>query len=191
MSTPRMFWFFLWRMTLWGLGLGSGLGTTYGLLVGGLTFPYGIGLMLVGPLFGAVGRLVLGAVTVLWHRGGAAGDPLRYRRAAELACAAVCIVALALFFELTARMSGTSFVAGPAYDSEDVVSVLIVVVAPSFLATGASWWAGRRVAGKYTSGFGEPANNSPAQARGESPIWKERSQLARLVVEWYARISAT
>jgi hypothetical protein len=83
MSTPRMFWFFLWRMTLWGLGLGSGLGTTYGLLVGGLTFPHEIGLMLVGPLFGAVGRLVLGllegvvlgAVTVLWHRGGAAGDP--------------------------------------------------------------------------------------------------------------------
>jgi hypothetical protein len=61
MSTPGMFWFFLWRMTLWGLGLGSGLGTTYGLafglLVGGLTFPYGIGFMLVGPLFGAVGGL--------------------------------------------------------------------------------------------------------------------------------------
>ena len=99
MSTPEMFWFFLWRMTLWGLGLGSGLGTTFGLLVEGLTFPYGIGFMLVGPLFGAVGGLVLGTMTVLWPRGVLPAIPC-VTGGLRSCYAAVRIVALPLFFEL-------------------------------------------------------------------------------------------
>jgi integrase len=43
---------------------------------------------------------------MLHHRGGTLRDSERYRRAARLACAAVCVVAL--IFELTARKSGTS-----------------------------------------------------------------------------------
>ena len=64
----------------------------------------------------------------------------------------------------------------PAYDTDDVVFLLIVIVGPSLVATGAAWWAGRRVAEQYTREFGEPANQGPAQARGESPVGKERSQ---------------
>jgi hypothetical protein len=57
-----MFCFYLWRMTLWGLGLGSGLGTTHGLLLGGLTLPFGIGFLVLWPLFGTVGGRVLGVL---------------------------------------------------------------------------------------------------------------------------------
>ncbi len=56
---------------------------------------------------------------------------------------------------------------GPAYDIDDVVSLLIVIVGPSLVATGAVWWAGRRVAEQYTREFGEPVSRSPEQASGE------------------------
>lgn len=98
---------------------------------------------------------------MLHHRGGAPVDHQRYRRKAGLACAAVCVVALALFFELTARMSGTSFVGGPAYDSGDEAFVSMIIVAgPSLLATGALWWAARKVAGQYAR---ETAAGSPLE----------------------------
>ena len=133
------------------------MGAVYGFLVGGLTFPYGIGLMFSGPIFGTASGLCVGpleglvlwGVTMLHHRGGQPRDSERCRRAAGLACAAVCIVALALILELTARKSGTSCVSGPAYRGEDVTFLLMVVVAPSLSAAWASWWAARRVAGQY------------------------------------------
>jgi hypothetical protein len=88
-------------------------------------------------------------VTILHYRGGAPRDSERYRLAAGLACAAVCIVTLALIFELTARKSGTSFLSVRGYDRDDVTVVLMIVVAPSLTAAWACWGAARRVAGQY------------------------------------------
>ena len=121
------------------------MGAVYGFLVGGLTFPYGIGLTFSGPIFGTASGLCVGpleglvlwGVTMLHHRGGQPRDSERYWLAVGLACSAVCIVALALIFELTARKSGTSFVSGPAYDRDDVTFLLMVVVAPSLSAAWA------------------------------------------------------
>jgi hypothetical protein len=144
-------------MSLWGLGLLAAVGAVFGFLVGGLTFPYGAGLMVSGPIVGTVlglcvgplEGLVLWGVTILHYSGGAPRNSERYRLAAGLACAAACIVTLALIFELTARKSGTSFVSGPAYRGEDVAAVLMVVVAPSLIGAWACWGAARRVAGQY------------------------------------------
>ena len=144
-------------MSLWGLFVLAAVGAVYGFLVGGLFFPYGAGLMVSGPIVGTVlglcvgplEGLVLWGVTILHYRGGTLRDSERYRLAAGLACAAACIVTLALIFELTARKSGTSFVSGPAYRREDVMAVLMIVVAPSLTAAWACWGAARRVAGQY------------------------------------------
>jgi hypothetical protein len=65
-------------MSLWGLCLRAAVGAVYGFLVGGLTPPYGIGFMFMGPIFGtALGLcvgplegLVLWGVTIFHHRGG-------------------------------------------------------------------------------------------------------------------------
>jgi hypothetical protein len=156
-SKIETLWFLVWRMTLWGLELGLGLGVVHGSLAGAFA-PFGIGLVIMGLIVGPALGLCLGplegvvlwGVTMLHHRGGTPRDSDRYRRAAGLACATVCIVALALIFELTLRMSGTSFLSGPAaYDDEDVKILLLVVVAPSLSAAWAAWWAARRVAGQY------------------------------------------
>jgi hypothetical protein len=147
-------------MTLWGLGLG--LGTAYGTLVGIPLFPI---ILFFGPPSGAMyGTMAglprellegafLGAMTVVWRLAGTPSDLVRYRRAAGLACSTVCMVTLALTFELTARSSGTSLVGGKAYDSGDMVGALIFLVVPSTLATGAAWLVARRVAGQYMSEF--------------------------------------
>jgi hypothetical protein len=156
-NTIEAFWFVFWRMTLWGLCLLAAVGTVYGLLVGGLTFPYGIAFVLTGPIFGTAAGLCIGplegavlwGVTMLHRRGGFLRDSDRYRRAAGVACAAACIVALAVIFELIARKSGTSFVSGHAYDSGEVTFLLMVIVAPSLSAAWAAWWAARRVADQY------------------------------------------
>ena len=160
-------------MALWGLDLGLGLGAAYGTLVG---IPFGIFGILFGPPLGAMcgaitglplGLLegtVLGAVTVLRHRRDTPGDDQRYGRKAGLACAAVCIVALALFLELMARTGGTSFVGGPAF-TRDLPEVLIVFVGPSLVATGASWWAARRVAVRYAR---ETSARSPLEERQDA-----------------------
>jgi hypothetical protein len=179
---PRMFWFVFWRMALWGLGLGSGLGAAYGTLVGLLFGPYSIFGPPLGAMYGSIAGLplgllegaVLGKVTMLRYRRDAIGDPLRYRRAAKLGCVVACVVTLASFFELAARRSGTSFVSGPAYDSEDVVFLFILIIGPSLVAAVAFWWAARRVAEQYINEFGEPANRGPAQASSENSTVGER-----------------
>src|SRR5215212_1654620 len=55
-------------MSLWGLCLLGAVGAVYGFLVGGLTFPYGIGLMFSGPIFGTASGLCVGPLEglVLW-----------------------------------------------------------------------------------------------------------------------------
>ncbi|MDQ3251028.1 MAG: hypothetical protein M3P86_01825 [Actinomycetota bacterium] len=186
MSTPGMLWFIVWRSVLLGLGLGAGLGAAYGLAMGTIFYllvPLGI---LIGPLLGALygglAGLLLGIVegATLWgvalllRRYGVPGN--RYRRIAGGACAAACLTALALFFEITARKSGTSFVSQPSAYLEDMGSMLIMIVGPSLVATGAAWWAGRRVAEQYTREFGEPVSRSPEQASGEKSVEKVRRE---------------
>jgi hypothetical protein len=159
-----------------------GLGAAYGTLVGMPFYPFTIFGPPLGAMYGSIAGLplgllegvVLGAVTVLLHRGGAIRDPIRYRRAAELACVVACMTALALFLEIAARRSGTSFVGGPSYDTDDVVYLLIMIVGPSLVATGAALWAARRVAVRYMDELREPANRDPAQATSDNSTVGER-----------------
>ena len=51
MSTARLLWNCAWRTTLWGLGLGTGLGATYGAVAAPL------GLMVTGILYARMGLL--------------------------------------------------------------------------------------------------------------------------------------
>jgi hypothetical protein len=177
MSITETFWFGFWRMAFWGLGLG--LGTVYGTLVGIPFYPFGVIFgPLLGAMYGALAGLALGvlesvillAVTLLFRWRGTSKGLGRYRRTAGWACGAVCVLASASFFELTARRSGTSFVSGPAYDSDDVVFLLILIVGPSLVAAGASWWAGRRVAEKYIDECREPAGHGPTDAAGRTLV---------------------
>jgi hypothetical protein len=133
------------------------LGTTYGLLVGGLMFPYGIGLMISGPIFGTMAGLglgvleglVLGVVAVLVHRGGTPGDFMWYRRTAELACVVACILAVALFWGVTFWRADDPAASVRVAFTRDLPEALILVVGPLLLATGATWVAARKVAGQY------------------------------------------
>ena len=170
-STVTLLWFFLWRMTLVGLALGAGLGAAYGLVVvpsvffltgvlgseglatnaqvaGGAYFlmifstPCGALLgALAGLTLGMLEGAVLGAVTLLRHREGASGDPLRYSRAAQLAC-------VASFWGVLFWLYRDSASVRVAF-TRDLTEALILVVGPLLLATTASWFAARRVAGQY------------------------------------------
>ena len=180
MSTTETFWFIFWRMAFWGLGLGLGLGTAYGTLVGMPFYPFGL---IFGPLLGAMcgtisglplGLLegtVLGVLTLLQHRRGVLDNFLRYRRASELACVMVCILAVTTFLA-----DGNSFSVRKAFTNftRDPLESLVFVVVPLLVATGASWWAGRRVAGQYIDGVGEPASQDPTQATDKTLVEQER-----------------
>jgi hypothetical protein len=165
-------------MTLVGLALGAGLGAAYGLVVvpsaflltavlgsegpgtnaqvaGGAYFlmifstPFGAVLgTLAGLTLGILEGAVLGAVTVLRHREGASGDPLRYRRAAQLACVAACVLAVASLWGVLFWLYRDSASVRVAF-TRDLTEALILVVGPLLLATTASWFAARRVAGQY------------------------------------------
>ncbi len=129
---------------------------------------------IAGLSLGLLEGVVLPVVTLLFRWQGTFKGVNRYCRTAGWACAAACVIALALFFELTARGSGTSFVSEPAYDSDDAVFLLIMMVGPSLVAAGAAWWAGRRVAEQYTNEFGEPVSHGPTQAAGETLVEETR-----------------
>jgi hypothetical protein len=178
MSTAGTFWFILWRMIVWGLGLALGSGAAYGTIVGLPFFPFGLIFgPLLGAMYGARAGLALGilegvvllAVTLLVRWRGTFKDVNRYRRTAGWACAVVCVLASASFFELAARRSGTSFVTGPGYDVDDVVFLLVLIVGPSLVAAGGTWWAGRRVAERYVEALGGPADRGFARASCENP----------------------
>ena len=183
MSTPATFWFVFWRMALWGLGLGLGLGAAYGTLVGIPFYPL---ILFFGPLLGAMygtmaglplgllAGVVLGAVTVLHHRGGAPRHSDRYRRAAQLACVASCVLAVALFWGVLFWRAGDPAAGVRVALTRDLPETLILVAGPLLIATGATWWAARRVAGQYMDEFGEPANRGSAQATGENSVEKKR-----------------
>jgi hypothetical protein len=163
-------WFVVWRMALWGLGLGVGLGAAYGTLVGIPFVPFGL---VFGPVLGAMygtmaglplGLLegvVLGALTVLQHRGGALGNSLRYRRAAQLACVVACMLAVVSFWGITFWRERDSASVRVAF-TRDLLEALILVVGPLVVATGATWFAARRVADTYAR---ETIARSPRQER--------------------------
>ena len=146
------------------------LGTAYGLLVGGLTFPYGIGLMISGPIFGAIAGLglgvleglVLGVVAVLVHRGGAPADFMWYRRKAELACVVACILAVALFWGVTFWRGPDPAASVRLAFTRDLPVALILVVGPLLVASGATWVAARKVVGQYAR---EVAAGAPLEER--------------------------
>ena len=158
MNIVKLLWFLLWRMALRMVVLLAALGEVYSWVAGAFAPPLAwIGLAIMFPIIGAVGGLGLGVlegvvlwvVTVLVHRRGIPGDSVWYRRAAELACVVACILVVALFW-------GVTFWRGPAPAAsvrlaftKDLPEALILVVGPSLLATGASWWAARKVASQY------------------------------------------
>jgi len=146
------------------------LGTTYGVVVGGLTFPYGIGLMMMFPIFGAIAGLglgvleglVLGVVGVLVDRGGAPGELMWYRRAAELACVVACILTVVLFWAVMFWTGPDPAASVRLALTRDLPEALIVVVGPLLLASGATWVAARKVVGQYAR---EVAGGAPLEER--------------------------
>lgn len=181
MSTPETFWFVFWRMALWGLGLGLGLGAAYGTVVGIPFYPFTIFGPPLGAMYGGIAGLplgllegvVLGAVTMLLHRGDAIRDPIRYRRAAELACVVACMLAVALFWVVSFwRIDGPAITR--AVIIRDLLEAFVLVIGPLLIATGASWWAARRVAVRYMDEPREPANRDPAQAASDNSTVGER-----------------
>ena len=187
MNTPRLFWFFEARMTLWGLGLGAWLGAMYGFILGAalsVAFPPSL---LIGPLlggaYGAIAGLPLGimegavlwAFTLYFYRGSKPGDTSRYLRRARYVCAGACVLAPLPFFEFVARRSGTSIVTG-AYDSSDVIMLLIILLILMLIAACAVGWTVTRVAKQYVREFCEQVNHSPEQASHEGSIETRRNQ---------------
>ena len=159
-------------MALWGLGLGLGLGAAYGTLVG---IPFGIFGIFgppLGAMYGAIAGLplgllegvVLGALTVLMHRGGAPDNSLRYRRRAQLACVVACILAVVSFWGITFWRERDSASVRLAF-TRDWLEALILVVGPLLVATGATWFASRRVAVRYAR---ETSASSPLEERQEA-----------------------
>jgi hypothetical protein len=155
-------------MALWGLGLGVGLGAAYGMLVGA-PFPiYGIFGPPLGAMFGAIAGLplglleglVLGSLSVWQHRRAApAGDFVCYRRTAQLACVVACILAVVSFWGIEFWRVGGWASVRVAF-TRDLLEAFVLVVGPLVIATGATWFAARRVAGTYAH---ELAGGSPLE----------------------------
>ena len=178
MHAARLLWFFLWRMVLQGLVLGAGLGTLYGLLLGGMLFPYGLGFVIVGPLFGTVGGPFVGAVggvilfvaTFLRRSNG----ERRYRTVSGLACAVAGVLTMISSCEIAFRASGLGSLASEVMFERYMVETLFFVVFPAIGAGCAMWWAGRRVAEKYIDEFHEPAGHGPTDAAGRTLVEQKR-----------------
>ena len=149
-------------MGLWGLGLGLGLGAAYGtltglpfvLLVGILGLPLGamLGAMygaMAGLPLGLLGGVVLGALTVLHHLRAAPGDSLRYQRTAQLACVVACILAVVAFWGITFWRDPDPAASVRIALTRDLLETFIFEAGPLLVATGATWFAARRVAGQY------------------------------------------
>ncbi len=137
--------------------------------------------MLVGPLFGAVGGLVLGilcgAVLLIFTLAYRPRDASRYRAVAGLVCAAATALAVVSYWEITLQISsGTASLASDLMLEEYLVETVILLIVPALIAAGAAWWAGRKVAEQYTREFGEPVSRSPGHATGEKLGEKRRSR---------------
>ena len=182
MDILRPVWFFLWRMSLLGLGLGAALGAAYGAAVmalgalvtdtvdsGGalanlltllgaavLLGAYGVvfGLLLGSPtglVLGALDGLLLGVLTRAFYR--APADVRNYHRVAGLTCAATSVlVLLAGWWQQGFEWHSFAFASlYPGAFGGGLRDLILVMLLPSFVATLAMWWAGRRVASRYTS----------------------------------------
>lgn len=164
MDVFGLFWFFMWRSVPWGLGLGACMGAAYGLIVGAPFIPLGILIgPLLGALYGALAGLPLGivegaalcGVTLLLHRYGVTGNVDQYRRIAGRACAAACMLAVALFWGVIFWRADDPAASVRVALTRDLPEGLIIVAGPLLLATGAAWWAGRKVAAQYINEFEE------------------------------------
>ena len=125
---------------------------------------------LLGGAYGAIAGLPLGimegavlwAFTLYFYRGSKPGDNTRHLRRARYVCAGACVLVPLPIIEFLARRSGPSLVTG-AYDSSDVIMLLIVLLIPTFIAASAVWWAVKRVAARFIREVGEQVNPSPGQ----------------------------
>jgi hypothetical protein len=115
---------------------------------------------MAGFPLGLLEGVVLGTVTVLRHRRGAPADFMWYRRSAQLACVVACILAVASFWGIVFWRERDSTSVRVAF-TRDLLEALILVVGPLLVATGASWWAARRVAGRYARELG--AGSTPEE----------------------------
>jgi hypothetical protein len=126
----------------------------------------------VGLPLGLLEGLVLGVVTMLRHREGIPADSSWYQRAAQLACVAACVLAVTTFWGVVFwRGKGSASVY--VVFTRDLLEAFILVVGPLLLATGASWWAGARVAKPNVDDFGEPVDRGFARATGENAAEEE------------------
>jgi hypothetical protein len=139
----RLGWFFLGHMAFLGTVSGGVLGAVYG-------FVLGFGLppaALIGALSGALVGLLLGVIDglVLYAMARVLGRPPRgeapFRELGGVACALTSAVLASAAFWAMSRGSISL-----TNRSRDLV---ILVVAPTIVATIAMWLSGRRVAGRY------------------------------------------
>ena len=78
-----------------------------------------------------------------------------------MACVAACVLAVAAFWGVVFWRPGDSSSVRVAF-TRDLLEALILVTGPLLLATGATWFAARRVAGQYAS---EAATGSTLEER--------------------------
>jgi len=103
---------------------------------------------MAGLPLGLLEGLVLGAVTVLQHRRAAPGNFVWYRRTAQLACVVACILAVVSFWGIEFWRVGGWASVRVAF-TRDLLEAFILVVGPLVIATVATWFVARRVAGQY------------------------------------------
>ncbi len=134
------------------------LGEVYSWVVGAFAPPFAwIGFAIMFPIFGAIAGLGLGVlegvllwvVTMLAHHMGISANSVWYRRAAELACVVAGILAVVLFWAVMFWRGPDPAASVRLALTRDRLEAVLLVVGPSHVAAGASWWAARNVASRY------------------------------------------
>lgn len=198
MRTLSLLWFFMWRMTLLGFGLGALVGAAYGeamlmsvivpsILTGNtgsgdsgyalfVAFSTGLIYGLVGAVVGLAlgtfcGLLLFGQARAFYHP--VLNDFDRYRRTAGRACAAVGILTILtgwlIWLVYQAARYELSVSLGPFGFA---VEATVLVVVPALLSAGAMWFLGRRVASQYTRKLvGSEAANHSSRAESMPGGW--------------------
>lgn len=172
MDTFQLFWFFLWRMTLWGLIFGlvlsvpwAGSAGTAEVYVGENTLHLGLFAdepvlfsealslgfswpLVIGYILGPPAGTLVGSVdgVVLCFLTALHHNPpqnlRRYRRSAGMLCAVASLIPFLWPFRHT--MIDDTLSLGQVW-----LYLAVDVAYPSLLAMVVMWWAGRRVAGQW------------------------------------------
>ncbi len=215
-SSARLLWFFVWRMALWGLGLGVAVmviryvfdvvftlvrtgGGHYGavLTIFGGVLSGAVGALL-GLFLGLLCGVVLFTLARLHYRRQNFSEPEEYRRGAGRASALASALALLTEWQLYVlryrQSHGGEFEKygaffdpwvfivwrmfpgrddvvhrNMAFDLTLIINLALMVVFPTLLFSLAMWWAGRRVAGRYVSQFGEAERSGQTLSAGPPP----------------------